>query len=280
MSLFALPFMAHALIAIALLALAAATIGVLVSLRELEFVLDAAIHAAFPGIAIGALVGGAAGVLPGALVAALAATLGMALAWRLALPDAGIAVVLVGAFGLGTVVVSRADDPALRLQEVLFGRLLTVTPEVLWSCAALIAVAVLLVVARPRAQLARAIDPEAAEAAGLPVARIDLALAAATSIAAVASAQLVGVLLTLALIALPAAIGRFFVRSLGGVFVIALVVPLLAGWIGLVGTFGWSVAFDVNVSASAVIALLLVCVAAVGAGWAAIARRVRGWRIA
>lgn len=272
MNMFDLPFMAHALTAVSFLALAAATIGVLISLRELEFVLDAAIHAAFPGVAIGALVGGAAGVLPGALAAALVATLGMALAWRRALPDAAIAVVLVGAFGLGTIVVSRADDPALRLEHLLFGRLLTITPETLWSCVALICLAVMLLVAAPRAQLARAIDPELAKASGLPVARLDLVLGVATSIVAVAGVQLVGVLLALAMIMLPAVVGRYFARTLGGVFAIALIMPLACGWLGLVGTFGWSVAFDLNLSASAVIALLLVVLAAIGACWAAISR--------
>ena len=69
---FTVPFMARALAALSILAVAGAAVSVFVLLRRLAFAADTLTHTVFPGVVLGYLVAGEAGVLWGALGAAMA----------------------------------------------------------------------------------------------------------------------------------------------------------------------------------------------------------------
>lgn len=255
-----LPFMARAMITLAVLALAAGVVGLGISFREMEFVSDGVVHAVFPGLVIGLLVAGSAGLLPGALVAAvLAAVLFTVLERRRgSSSDAAIAVVLTGLFSLGVVLVSKQHGYVSQLQELLFGHLLTVTPEQLWQIVVVAALAVGGMLVTGRAQLFRAFDPAGFAAAGFRPLVTDLALAVATSLLVVAGVQALGVLMVVSLLTVPMAVARLVTRRLGALVPIAVLVPLIVGALGLWWSFEWSVLHDVSVSPGALVVLLLV----------------------
>lgn len=265
-SIFALPFMQRALIAIALLAVAAAVVGVFINFRELEFVSDGLVHAVFPGLVIGSLAGGTAGLLPGAVGAALVAALlftflgraGARSSGSVAARDAGIAVVLTGLFSLGIVLVSRGDGYVSQLQELLFGRILTVTEAQLAQIAIVAVIAIGIVVITRRAQLYRAFDPAGFESAGFSAFRTDLALNVAVALLVVAGVQALGVLMVVAILVVPVAVARLLTRRLALLAPVAALVTLVAGIAGLWGSFEWSLSGSVSASPGALIVLVLV----------------------
>lgn len=279
---FALPFMSRALLTVAVLAVAAGVVGLCISFRELEFVSDGLVHAVFPGLVIGSALGGAAGVLPGAVIAAIvAAVLFTVLEWRGGVSsDAAIAVVLTGMFSLGVVIVSRQDGYVSQLQELLFGRLLTVTESQLWQTLAVAVLALLVVALTWRAQLFRAFDPDGFAAAGYRPLATDLWLGVAVALLVVAGVQALGVLMVIALLTVPMATARLVSRRFALLVPLAIAVPLVAGVAGLWLSFDWSVAAGVSVSPGAVIVLVLVALYAVAvvARLLVVARRARGVR--
>ncbi len=257
---FQLPFMAHALLTIVVLAVAGGIVGLGISMRELEFISDGLVHAVFPGLVIGAALGGTEGLLPGAVVAALLASLLFTVLGRRATVgnDAAIAVVLTGLFSLGVVLVSRQSGYVSQLQELLFGRLLTVTTAQLWQIVAVALVAALIMALSWRRQVYRAFDPAGFEAAGFSALRTDLALTVATALLVVAGVQALGVLMVIALLTVPMAISRLLTRRFALLVPIAIAVPLVAGVLGLWFAFDLSLRAGVNVSAGALVVLLLV----------------------
>ena len=267
LDIFALPFMWRALLTVAILALAAGAVGLFISFRELEFVSDGLVHSVFPGLVVGAALGGSAGLLPGAVIAAiLAAVLFTVIEHRGGVgADAAIAVVLTGLFSLGVVLVSRQEGYVSQLQELLFGRLLTVTGTQLWQILVVAIVAVAIVGFTWRAQLFRSFDAAGAEAAGFRLLRADLALGIAVALLVVAGVQALGVLMVIALLTVPMAASRLLTRRFALLIPIAVLLPLAAGIAGLWISFEWSVTRDATVSPGAIVVLLLVAAYVVAA---------------
>lgn len=257
---FQLPFMSRALITIVVLSVAAGIVGFGISMREMEFISDGLVHAVFPGLVIGVIVGGSAGLLPGAVIAALAAAvLFTLLGQRDAVgSDAAIAVVLTGLFSLGIVLVSRQRGYVSQLQDLLFGRLLTVTETQLWQIVIVAAIAVVILAFSARKLLFRAFDPAGFEAAGFSPLRTDLALTIATAMLVVAGVQALGVLMVIALLTVPMAVARLLTQRLALLVPIATLVPLGAGVIGLWLSFDLSVQHGLNVSPGALVVLAII----------------------
>ena len=257
---FALPFMWRALVTVGILAVAAGIVGLFISFRELEFVSDGLVHSVFPGLVVGSMVGGTALLLPGAVVAAiLAAVLFTVIEHRGGVgADAAIAVVLTGLFSLGVVLVSRQEGYVAQLQELLFGRLLTVTETQLWQILVVALVAVAIVAVTWRTQLFRSFDAAGAEAAGFRLLRADLTLGVAVALLVVAGVQALGVLMVIALLTIPMAAARLLTRRFALLIPIAVLLPLVVGVAGLWISFEWSITGGATVSPGAVVVLLLV----------------------
>lgn len=279
---FALPFMERALITVVVLAIASGIVGLTVSFRELEFVSDGLVHAVFPGLVIGLAVGGVPGILPGAVIAALISAVLFTVLERAGGigSDAAIAVVLTGLFSLGVVLVSRQDGYVSGLQELLFGRLLTVTETQFWQILIVAALAIGIVAVTWRAQLFRAFDPDGFVAAGFRILRTDIWLSIAIALLVVAGVQALGVLMVVALLTVPMAVARLVTRKFVLLIPLAIAVPLAAGFFGLWGSFVWSVEADVAVSPGALVVLLLVAAYLVAAVWRLAVLRFGGSRSA
>lgn len=254
---FSLPFMQRALLTITVLAIVAGFVGLFISFRELEFVSDGLVHAVFPGLVVGAMLG-AAWVLPGALLAAvLGAVLFTVLARRGVGNDATIAVVLTGLFSLGVVLVSRQKSYVSQLQELLFGRLLTVTDMQLVQISIVGVIALALVFVLRRSQLFRAFDSAGARAAGFNILRGDVLLGVAVAMLVVAGVQALGVLMVIALLVVPMASARLVTNRLAVMILLAVVLPFLAGVLGLYASFSWSVASGLTIAPGALIVFFL-----------------------
>jgi manganese/iron transport system permease protein len=256
---FALPFMAKALAVLLVLSVVAGFIGVLVNLRALEFVSDGLVHAVFPGLVIGFVLAGREGLYIGAVIAAVAAAVVLTLVTRRTVTsDASTAIVLTGMFSIGIVVVSAQSDYVGQLDQLLFGRLLTVTDADLVQTVVVCGLALVLVLGTLRGQLFRAFDATGAAAAGYPVLAIDLVLNAAIALVVVAASNAVGNLLVLAVLIVPGAVGRLVAGRIGLIFGVAAVFAALAGWLGLAIAFALSVGAGVPAPSGATVVLVVV----------------------
>ncbi|MGY6497036.1 MAG: metal ABC transporter permease [Microcella sp.] len=258
---FALPFMQRPLLVMLVLAVALGLASVMVTLRSLQFVGDGLVHAVFPGIVIGFAVGGREGLVPGGLVAAAIAAVAFTLLTRRALAsDAAIAVVLTVMFGIGVIIVSRQSDYVGQLQELLFGRLLTVTDADVTLTVAVAAAATVAIAVVWRTQLFRAHDTLAARAAGHRVLATDLVLAVAVAVLIVAATAAVGNLLALGLLVVPGAAARLLTHRIGWMVAISIATGALAGFGGLLIGFRASVDWGIPLAGGASVITMLVVI--------------------
>lgn len=274
---FSYPFMLRALAVMVVLAIASGVVGFVISLRDLEFVTDGLIHAVFPGLVIGFAFGGPAGVLPGAFLAGLIAALVLTFITRVGRvgQDAAVAVVLTSAFSLGVVIVSRQRNYVSQLEELFFGRLLTVGPEQLTQIGIVAALAVLLVLVTWRAQVFRAFDEQGFLAAGHRLFRTDLVLNVAVAMLVVAGVQAIGNLMVLALLIVPMAFARLITHRLSALIPLAIAAPLASAVFALWLSFDWSMTSNVSPSPGALLVLTLLGCYALALAWYAVRRAFR-----
>lgn len=268
--------MQQALIALALISVCAAVVGVALNLRELEFVSDGIVHAVFPGVVVGFLTANLDGIYLGAVIAALIATVLLTIAAHRGVgEDATTAVLLSGSFAVGVVLISRSTNYATGLEHLLFGQLLTIRPTDLITIALLGGAALVTVGLTWKEQTFISFDPEGARAAGLRLFAYELALNLSIAAVVVAASRAVGNLLVLAMLIVPAAIGRLLSRRIEWIVSIAIVTALGASVSGLMLGYWLSVDARLSISPSAMLVLVLVGTYLVIAGGGALLMRLR-----
>ncbi|MEC5151617.1 metal ABC transporter permease [Cryobacterium sp. GrIS_2_6] len=256
---FSLPFMSRALVVLLVLSLVAGIVGVLVNLRGLEFISDGLTHAVFPGIAIGFVWGGREGLFAGAIVAAVLTAIVLAVLMRKAVPvDAAIAIVFTAMFSIGVIVVSRQTNYVGQLEQLLFGRLLTISVVEVVQTVVICAIALLLVGVTLKEQLFRAFDRTGFSAVGYRPFVLDLVLNVAIALVVVAASSAVGTLLVLAVLIVPGAVARLVTVRLWLLFPVAAVFAAVAAWLGLSLGYMASVGAGINLPSGATVVLVLV----------------------
>jgi manganese/iron transport system permease protein len=229
----AYPFFLRALAAAMVVGLVCSVVGSYMVLRGLAFMGDALSHSAFPGVV-------AAYLLKGPFyLGAAAAAVGTALAigWvtrtgRLR-GDTAIGVLFAGMFALGIFLFSRIPNYVGDLFGFLFGEILGISDGDLIALT-LLAIVVLAVVAVFWKELLYAtFDPLGAAAAGLPVGRLDYLFLAVIALTIVVSLQAVGIILVVAMLVTPAAVGQLVATSFGRLVAVAVAVGTIAPVVGL-----------------------------------------------
>lgn len=229
-----------------LLGLAAGAAGAFVFLRKRALVSDAVAHATLPGVCLAFMLmvafGGDGRNLPGLMLgSALSAAAGLLLVdWitrrtRLA-EDAAIGAVLSVFFGLGIVLLTVIQTMSTGRQAGLESFLLGSTAGMLFADAVVIAVggavAVCLVWLFRRPMTLVAFDPGFAEAGGLPVRKVDLAMMGLVLAVTVIGLKLVGLILVVALLIIPSVTARFWTDRTDRLVLVASLVGGASGWIG------------------------------------------------
>jgi zinc/manganese transport system permease protein len=230
-------FMRNALLAGSLIGVACGLVGWFVVLRAQVFAGDALGHVAFTG-ALGAAVAGL-DVRAGLVVATVgsAVVLGL-LGDRARADDAVIGTFFAWVLGLGVLFLSLYTTSSSAGNgtagvRVLFGSIFGLsTHDVETSvAAAIVAVAVLLAIARPL--LFASLDPLVAAAQGVRVRALGLAFLALLGLVAAQASQAVGALLLLGLIAAPAGAAHRLTTSPYRGLALSGLIALASVWIGL-----------------------------------------------
>lgn len=248
-------FIQRALIAGIAVAAVCAVIGVFIVQRGLAFLGDGLAHAAFGGIAIGLYLGASvdnAVWLAIPFTACVALGIGFVLRKTQLRGDVATGVFFSFSFALGVLFLGlrTATDRQVSVEDLLFGKMLLVTPSVL-TVVVIVSLVTLLVTAAVWTRLAYAIfDPELAALSGVPVAALEYLLLIQTAVVVVVAVKTVGVVLVSSFVIIPAATARLVGSTLARATLLALAIGVLGAVIGLFASF------HLNTSASATIILI------------------------
>ncbi|MFW6150366.1 MAG: metal ABC transporter permease [Chloroflexota bacterium] len=243
-------FMRNALLTGLLASVACGVVGVYVVVKRIVFISGGIAHASFGGIGLGYLLG----VSPvlGATGFTLFSALGMGLITRRTrLPeDTAIGILWAMGMAMGVVFVGLAPGYAPDLFTYLFGNILTVPASDLLVMLVLDAVVVGLVVAFYKEFLAVSFDEEFSTVVGVPVQGLYLLLLCMVALTVVVLIRVVGIILVIALLTMPAALAKQHTYDIRKMM-------LLASLFGAAFTLGglW-LSFELDVASGATIILL------------------------
>jgi manganese/iron transport system permease protein len=207
-------FMQRSLLAAAMVGGLCSAIGVFVVLRGLAFVGAGTSHAAFAGVALGYLMGWPP--LP------LAILFGLATVWitgwveekgRMKL-DVSIGILYTTTMALAILFIGLMKTYNAEVYGYLFGSVLSVTSEELWTIAGLSVLVIGTIVLFSKELYFIAFDQEMAEASGVPARRIFFLLLTLVALTVVVSLKTVGAILVFAMILIPASTAYQLTHSL------------------------------------------------------------------
>lgn len=273
------PFLFRPLVMVILLGVVAGVIGVIINLRSAEFSAEAMVHAVFPGIVAGAVYWGINAIIPAACVVAVVVALVLTIishrARRGEASEAGTAVVLTSFFSVGLILSLAKSDMSGQLEALMFGRLLEVTDERLAQALIVCAVALLLIVATWKEQIAYAFDRNGARASGLRLLMLDLALNTAIAAAVVSASTAVGTLLVIGYLVIPGATARVLASRVRTMVLIAIAVGVGGGYLGML-LMALPETLDKPVSPQAAVALMMTAILLLAVGVTAAREQLRG----
>ncbi len=258
---FSYAFMQRGLIAAILVGIVCAVVGTFIVLRGMAFFGDALAHTILPGVAVGYLVSGGARetLFWWALGTSVVASLGISAISRNARikEDTAIGIVFAGMFALGIALISTVRSYAVDLSHFLFGDVLGVTSNNLWTIGIFVAFVLLAILAFYKEFLTVSFDPILATTLRMPVKVINTMLLILVAVTVAVSLQTVGVALMVAMLVTPAATASLLTHRLPKMMVIA---SLIAGLSGLVGLF---LSYYLSIASGAAIVLTCTLVFAV-----------------
>ena len=259
-------FMRTGLAAAVLVGVTCAVLGTYVVLRRMAFIGDALAHTVLPGLVVAYL--NSWNLFGGALVAGLLTALGIGWVSRrnAVREDTAIGVLFTAMFALGILLMSQARS-FRDLSHMLFGNILGVrTLDLLLIVVVALLVLITLWLLHKELELT-SYDPAYAEVIGLRADRLRLILLILLALTVVTCIQVVGVVLTSALLVTPAAAAALLTNRLPRMMFLAALIAIISAIVGLYASY------YANVASGA--AIVLACTACFGCAWSIYALRNR-----
>lgn len=253
-------FMRTAFEAGGIVAVLSGLVGTFLVLRGQTFAGHALSHVGFTG-ATGAIL---FGLSPLAGLVGVTVIAGMAMGFlgeRLAARDVAVGMMLSLALGLGLLFLHFYTAYATQATALLFGNVLGVSSSALLSLAVLSGLSLLALAVIARPLLFASLQPELAEAKGVPLRLLSVAFLAIVGVAVAECAQIVGVLLVFTLMVGPASAAQAVTPRFGPALALAALFALLEAWGGI--TLSW----ETNWPTSFWITLLSGLVYGASLGW-------------
>ncbi len=243
-------FLQNAVLGGMLASLGCGMMGTYVVVKRMGYLAGGIAHAVLGGMGIAYFFGQPP--LGGALVAAVIAALligWVRLQWRQQ-EDTLIGAVWAIGMALGILFISQTPGYNVDLMSYLFGNILMIPQEDLYLMAGLDATIFLTVGLFYKQLLAISFDEEFARVRGLPVEMLYLLLLCLVALTVVLLIKIVGLILVLALLTLPAAIATQFFGSLKPIMCLAMILGIVFT------TGGLALAYEGDLPAGSVIILL------------------------
>jgi len=256
-------FLLRALLAGLGVAVAAGPLGCFIVWRRMAYFGDAMAHSALLGIAVGLLIDVNLIAAVAAVGLGLAAFLTLLTRQRQIAPDTLLGIFAHASLSLGLITLSVLGAVQVDLHGFLFGDILAVDRTdvlTIWGGAATV-LALLALLWRPL--LAATVDREMARVEGLPVDLAEAGFMLIMALTIAAAIKVVGILLTTALLIVPAAAARRFAGTPERMAVLAVLLGVTAVAGGLGGSLTWDTPAGPSIVVCAA-ALFAVSLAATG----------------
>lgn len=249
----------RALAEVALLGALGGGLSFWVTSFRLSYAAESLAHGLLPGVVVAALIGvplaagaGAGVVLAALLVAAVARDERVGV-------EAATAVAVSGLLGLGALLALAPESPQ-RLEELLFGDLLSVGDADLLTAALVLMLVAGALTALHRPLTAVAFDPQGAAGTGVRAGAVTAALLVLVALTLAVAVRGLGNLLSLAVLVAPAVAVRNHARTPGRAAIAGAAVAVAAGVAGVL------LSFALGLATGASVALALCLAALAGAG--------------
>jgi zinc transport system permease protein len=253
-------FMRHALLAGALVSVACGIVGTFVVIKRIVFISGGIAHAAYGGIGLGyyvkysllpLLFAGSAAArdqrpgswpLLGAILFSLLAAVIMGVIQRRTRQRADTIIGVLWAIGmaLGIVFIDLSAGYKADLMSYLFGSILAVERGELLVILGLDVVIVTLVVLFYKELLALSFDETFASVENVPVDAITIVLLCLIALTVVMMMRVVGLIMVIAMLTMPAAIAGQFVRDMKRMMVSSIILGMLFTVVGLWLSYTWN----------------------------------------
>jgi manganese/iron transport system permease protein len=252
---FAYQFMQNALLASLLIAATCGIIGSYVVLRRMAFIGDALAHTALPGVVIAYMNGWS--LVGGALAAGIMTALGIGWMARKSTlrEDTAIGVIFTAMFALGILLMSRLQS-FRDLSHILFGNILGVQSQELWLMTGVALVVLIVLILFHKELELTSFDSTHAEVIGIQSNRLRTMLLILLAFTVVTGIQVVGVVLTSALLVTPAAAASMITSDLRRMMVVSAVIGAGSAFVGLLLSYYFAVSTGA--------AIVLTCTAVFG----------------
>ena len=230
-------FMQRALLGGLMIGIIAPTIGVFLVLRRLSLIADTLAHVSLAGVALGFMFG--LHPVLGALIVAVVGALGierLRASGRL-FGEAALAIFLSGGLAVAVVLIGLADGFSVDLFSYLFGAITAVQTRDLWIILALGLFVLAAVAAFYKELFAMTFDEEGARVQGVPVDALNTLITFLVAVTVVVAMRVVGVLLTSALVVIPAITALRLARSFRGTLLLAVAISVASGVAGMTAAF-------------------------------------------
>jgi zinc transport system permease protein len=226
-------FMRNALLTGLLVSVACGVIGTLVVVKRIVFVSGGIAHAAYGGIGLGYFLG--LDPIVGALAFSLAAALSMGAVQRKTGERADTLIGVMWAIGMATGIVLVDLTPGYKadLMSYLFGSILAVPTGDLWLILILDLVIIGAVALLYKELVAISFDEVFATVENVPVNAVYLILMGLVALTVVMLMRVVGLILVIAMLTIPAAISGRFVRDVKGMMILSSVLGMAFTTAGL-----------------------------------------------
>lgn len=225
------PFMQRALLVALLIGSVCAIFSCFLVLRGWSLMGDAVSHAVLPGIAAAHVIG-----IP---LSAGAFGAGVFCAWftnwlkhnSRVKEDTVMGIVFSGMFALGLVMLSRIETD-LHLMHILFGNILGTSAQDVVEVAIIAGVCIAVMLLKRRDLMLVCFDPDHARVIGLPVRALQTLLLLLLALTIVAALQAAGIILVIAMLIAPGAIGFLASKSFDRMLAVALTVSVTSCLLG------------------------------------------------
>jgi manganese/iron transport system permease protein len=251
-------FMQTGLLAAVLVGLTCATLGVYVVLRRMAFIGDALAHTVLPGLVVAYL--NRFNLFAGAVIAGLLTAIGIGWLSRRdsVREDTAIGILFTAMFALGILLISTTNS-FRDFTHMLFGNVLGVTSDDLILIGLITALVLITLTVFHKELELTSFDATQARLIGLNADVIRYGLLLLLALTVVTAIQVVGVVLTSALLITPAATASLLTDRLPRMMTISAAIAVLSGVVGLY------LSYHYNVSSGA--AIVLACTACFGLAW-------------
>ena len=260
-------FMVRALIVSVLVGVMCPVLGAYVITRGRAFMGDALAHSVLPGMVVAFLLGISpfiaavpAGIAIALLMGSIARRTGVS-------EDTSIGIIFAGMFALGLVMLSRASNITVNIEDLLLGQVLGVSQNDVYTSLGLTGLVLVGLFTFHRQLVYTTFDPVGAKVVGIRTGLIEYVLLALLALVIVIGIQAAGIVLVMAMLITPAATAYLIARR----FVEVMVLGAFLGAVSAVT--GLYLSFHVDLPSGPAMAL----VATVMFGVAALAKQQ--WRV-